>query len=206
MTAAQFDAVTRNVAALTREQVIAAAKAQNAKVMNTEPRPAAFTRHVDGIEGAAEEAVRPGGEIVYDYDRIDLVAEFALDTLRQLSPVYRGNYVRGHTLFVGGQPVDDIRRIGAAKTVVIANTEPYARKIEVGGKQFRTHPHVYERAESIVARRFGNIADVRFGYFAVTIGDIEDWAASTVSGRRGGSKAAVDHWLRRQPALYISRL
>jgi hypothetical protein len=203
---AQVDAVKKQVAALTRTQIIATAKAENTKIMQSDPHPAGFVRHVDGVEGAPEESVKDGGVIVYDYDRLDLVVEFALDTLRQLSPVDKGDYVRSHTIFVDGKPVEDLKGWHEGQKIAIANTVPYARKIEVGGKKYRTHPHVYEHAAVTVNRRFGNVASVSFGYMRVDIGDISVWA-DTVSRSHGSQrKSDRDEWLRRQPALFLSEL
>jgi len=203
---AQVEAVKKQVAALTRTQIIATAKAENAKIMADDPPPAGFVRHVDGVEGIPEENVKDGGVIVYDYDRLDLVVEFALDTLRQLSPVDKGDYVRSHTIFVDGKPVDDLRNWHEGQKIAIANTVPYARKIEVGGKKYRTHPHVYEHAAATVNRRFGNVANISFGYMQVDIGDISVWVASVPSSHSSRRKSDRDEWLRRQPALFLSEL
>jgi hypothetical protein len=204
---AQIEAVKKQVEALTRTQIIATAKAENAKIMQDDPRPAGYVRHVDGVEGAPEESVRDGGVIVYDYDRLDIIVAFALDTLRQISPVDKGDYVRSHTLFIDGHPVEDLSGWHQGQKVAIANTQPYARKIEVGGKKFRTHPHVYERATHTVTQRFGNIASISFGYMQVDIGDVASWSRSTrVSHRGHASTKTRDDWLRRQPAMFLSEL
>lgn len=204
---AQVEAVKKNIEVLTRTQIIATAKAENAKIMAEEPRPAGFVRHVDGVEGAPEESVKDGGVIVYDYDRLDIIAAFALDTLRQLSPVDKGDYVRSHTLFIDGKPVEDLSGWREGQQVAIANTMPYARKIEVGGKKFRTHPHVYERAQKTVAQRFGNMANIAFGYMQVDIGDVAEWSVKArVSHRGHASTKTRDDWLRRQPAIFLTGL
>lgn len=205
MSDAQFDAVIANVTALTREAIVTAAKREHHKIMDEDPRPLSFVRHVDGVENAPEERVKPGGVIVYDYDRLDYVVSVALDYLRQYSPVREGDYVRSHTLFLNGQPVDDVKAWKRGDKIAIANTMPYARKIERGGKQYRTHPHVYEKTERVLDRRFGNLSRVYFGYMEVTIGDVADWAKSTklTGGGRTLRSKTRDEWLRRQPALFI---
>lgn len=198
--AAGFAAAAANVAALSRRHIAAAARSRNADVMRTSPRPLGFVRHVDGIEGAAEEAVQPGGVIVYDYDRLDLVLAAALDTLRELSPVAMGDYVRSHTVFLNSRAVDDVKAWRRGDEIAIANTMPYARKIERGRGGYRAHPHVYEQASRLLDRRFGSIAHIAFGYFVVE--SHADIAKVRSAGHAGAARR--DDWLRRQPALFVS--
>lgn len=205
-----WDSVTKNAVNLTQQQVAAKAVEMNRAVMVKEPRPLGVKRYVDGVEGAPETAVRAGGVIVYDYNRLDLVAEVALDTLRQLSPVKEGNYVRGHVIMLNEQIVELAQLRGAYKdgdTITISNTEPYTRKIERGGKGFRTKGHVYEKAERILVRRFGNQASIYFTYRKAPAGAIHDWARST--GMSSTGHASANHraeWLIRQPTLVIREL
>jgi hypothetical protein len=49
-------------------------------------------RHVDGAL-APEEAVKVGGVIVYDYNRLDLVKKLALEILKEFSPDKTGDYI-----------------------------------------------------------------------------------------------------------------
>lgn len=203
-----FDSVTANVLALTRQQIAQVAKEQNAKIMASQPRPLNFVRHVDGVKDAPEDTVKTGGVIVYDYGRLDQVAEFALETVRQLSPVESGDYVRSHVLMLNGQVVDNLVAWKPGDRITISNSEPYARKIEIGGKGYRAHGHVYDKAETIVNRRFGNIAAVHLIYEKAPPGAIHDWAASAkgaawASSRRGGNEKYHSEWLTRQPTLLI---
>jgi hypothetical protein len=162
-----FEAAIAEVRSAVAKDIVAAAKREHAKIMEAEPRPPGFVRHVDGREGATEEDVSDGGIIVYDYHRIDLVVDAAMDTLRKLSPVASGDYVRSHTIFIGGSVVEDAKNWKPGQEVVLANTVPYARKIEIGGKKFRTHPHVYEKTASILRRLFAGVADISFSYYDV---------------------------------------
>jgi hypothetical protein len=176
--------------------------------VETPPTPLTVTRHVDGVKDAPEEAVKSGGVIVYDYGRMDLVAEFALETLRQLSPVDSGNYVRSHTLMLNGVVVDDLSGWKPGDEVSISNPEPYTRKIEIGRKGFRAHAHVYEKAERIVARRFGNIVRVNFLYRQAPPGAIHKWAAKSAMSHKGHATdtSRAVQWLTRQPTLLLREI
>lgn len=168
----QFDVAKQSTLAATQALIAKTAKAKHAEVMQADPRPASFKRIVDGVVGAAEEAVRPDGMIIYDYDRLNVVADFALQTLRDKSPVgghgdkHPGLYRDSHTLFLNEKPVADLGSYKTGDEIAIANLTPYSRKIEVGGMTM-TVPgtdHVYQQAQQIVAGRYGNIASVEFTY------------------------------------------
>lgn len=200
------DAIKRAVG-LTQQQQAALAISENEKVMSSDPRPLGFVRHVDGREGVPETEVRLGGVIVYDYQRLDMVVEFALDTLRQLSPVASGNYARGHTLLLNNRPAESMKLWKPGDRVTISNPEPYTRKIELGREGFKSKGHVYEKAERIVSRRFGNMANVWFIFDTAPPGAIHKWASGTKMSSSGhASKAHRDDWLTRQPTLLIKEI
>lgn len=209
----QFAAVTKNALSLTQQQIAAAAVKANAQVMETEPVPLAETVHVDGVKGAPETAVKAGGVIVYDYSRMDLVVEFALDTLRQLSPVDSGDYARSHVVMLNGTVIgsaDSARNMQIAEMknykpgdrLTISNLQPYTRKIEIGKKGFKAHGHVYEKAERIIQRRFHNMANVYFTYDKAPRGGgetgIRAWA---YNGGAGGHSVSFNRTKKRQDRL-----
>lgn len=135
------------------------AKQANAAVMNFDPKPAGFIRTVDGTEGAPEEAVRPNGVIVYQYQRIETAVLAAMDVLRQLSPVASGAYREAHTIYVNdAAQLTSLPTMTAEDDIAIMNLEPYARKIEVGHMTMKVSGtnHVYQQAQQIIAGRFGN--------------------------------------------------
>lgn len=189
----QFRVAARETVEETRQALIATAKREHARVMNDNPRPARFTRTVDGQRGAREEAVRVDGRIVYDYGRLAEVVQFAMETLFDLSPVLSGEYRSAHTLFVDGVQSANLAEWDGEGEVVIVNPVPYARKIEVGKMTMRVpgSDHVYEQAEWLVHRRFGNVAHVVFTYQGVVGG-------AAVGARQGGNQSG-----NRYPALRI---
>jgi len=199
-----WESVTKNAVALTQKELAAKAIMLNQKIMDSDPRPQGFTRYVDGTKDAPEITVKAGGTIVYDYLRLDQVANFALDILRQLSPVDSGNYARSHVILLNGRVVDDLKGWKRGDTISISNPEPYTRKIEIGRKGYKARGHVYEKAERIVQRRYGGIATIFFTYRPAPPGGIHSWAKTTRMSHRGhASTNTRQEWLLRQPTLVI---
>ncbi|WP_439618311.1 hypothetical protein [Shinella sp.] len=158
--------------------------------MKTEPKPDRFTRTVDGVTGAREEAVKVNGRIVYRYPRLEEVVRAAMELLFELSPVLSGDYRLGHTILVGGAAVSDLAAWDGTGEVAITNPLPYSRKIEAGKMKMRVPgtDHVYEQAEFLLRQRFGNQARIKFTY------------RSTVPGKAGNKSA------NRFPALEIEAI
>jgi hypothetical protein len=142
------------------------------------------------------------------------VVAFALEVLKGLSPVgssgdhHPGLYRDSHLVFIDGHVVKDVSGWQPGQQVNISNPVPYARKIEVGGSTISVPHHVYEKAESIVAARYGNSVNVQFVFMPVRFGSVADYAQSlagqAAGTRRGGSQKALRDWLVRQPALQIT--
>ncbi|MCA6105349.1 hypothetical protein [Bradyrhizobium australafricanum] len=146
-----FDSVVIEISNLTQAQIVAEAKRAHAQVMNTPPQPTIFKRHVDGVE-APEEAVKPGGIIVYDYLRLDTIKDLALETLKELSPVKSGKYRDAHRVIMD-TPTE----------VRITNTIEYARVIELAARgkttlRIQKGGHVYDKAARIL-KRIPEVAD-----------------------------------------------
>lgn len=177
----------------TQAVLVALAKREHGKIMQADPRPARFIRSVDGVRGAREEQVRPDGTIIYVYPRLDEVVRFAMDTLFDLSPVLSGEYRLRHQLFVGGVQSRNLSQWDGTSEILITNTLPYSRKIEMSTMTMRVPgtDRVYEEAASVVAERYGNSAKVQFGWQGVVGGS----AASGLVGNKSGN---------RFPALFIS--
>lgn len=162
----QFATAIRGTQDEVRKWMVATAKREHMKVMNTEPRPGYFKRIVDGVEGAPEESVSFGGYILYNYPRLTLVAEYALEVLRDLSPIDSGQYYANHTLLLNGNPVEHLDAWEPGDDAIIINPLPYARKIEVGAMTMRISgtDYVYAQAARRVRARFGNFANVQFTF------------------------------------------
>jgi hypothetical protein len=171
-----------------QKALVETAKAAHQRVMQTDPRPTRFNRTVDGARGAPEERVKPFGVIVYDYPRLDEVVQFALEALFDLSPVLSGEYRNAHQLYLDGYPVRNLADYRGGE-VVIMNTFPYARKIELGAMTMRIEntDQVYAKAADLVRGRFGNQAKIS-----------QEWRAASATG---GLRA--NHKNLRYPALTI---
>lgn len=189
-----FIAAAQETREETQRALVALAKREHAEVMATAPRPARFTRTVDGVRGAREEQVRADGTIVYVYPRLDEVVQAALDALFDLSPVLSGAYRMGHRLFVGGVEARNLGDWDGESEILIANSLPYARKIELGKMAMRVpgSDHVYEQAEYLLRQRFNNQARIIFTFRGLM-------GASVLNRQAGGNKSEY-----RYPALVIS--
>jgi hypothetical protein len=152
-------------------------------------------------------------QIVFHYLAMQDIVDFALQTLRDRSPVgsgrdrHPGLYRDSHTVFLNGHVVADgnVGAFRAGDQINISNPVPYARKIEIGHGKMTLPGHVYEDAALIVAQQFGNRAAVKFTFMPVRFGDVQAFASFSKairSGRRLSQKARED-WLVRQPALQI---
>lgn len=196
--ASQFDAVLAEVGRLTQQGIVAEAKRLHGEVMNTDPRPLNFVRHVDGVI-APEEAVKPGGVIVYDYNRLDIVAKRALEILREISPVgsgrdpHPGLYKSSHRLFIDGHAVDTLDGWHEGQEISITNTVVYAQVIELGGKggkKFKIDGggKVYQRAQQILKRDpdVANAAFIEFTFRAVFgVGQVDQSTQGKTAIKRG---------------------
>jgi len=117
--------------------------------------------------------------LVYSFSNMAEVVAFALETLRELSPVgsagdeHPGLYRDSHTIFLNGHVVKDVDAFRSGDQVNISNPVPYARKIEAGRGKMSVPGHVYEQAAQLVAARFGNHAQVKFTFMPVRFGDVD---------------------------------
>lgn len=151
--------------------------------------------------------------LIFRYFAMQDVVDFALETLRDRSPVgagadqHPGLYRDSHTVFLSGQlaPGGDVGAFKAGDQINISNPVPYARKIEAGRGKMTVPGHIYEEAAQVVAGRYGNRAAVRFTFMPVRFGGVAAYAAFSRRirpGRKLSAKARQD-WLVRQPAIEI---
>lgn len=151
--------------------------------------------------------------IIYRFVDMQALVDFAMATLKELSPIGSGNdkhpglYRDSHLIFLNGHVVKDVSAFKAGDQINISNPVPYSRKIELRQMKLSVPGHVYEKAAQIVADRYGNQASIEFTFMPVRFGSVQDYAHSlagqAAGARRGGSKKALRDWLVRQPALQI---
>lgn len=165
--AEQFAIALRGTEEEIQRRTVEVALREHGRVMATAPAPKLFQRFVDGREGAAEDAVRPYGVIVYDYPRIELVVAFARQVLFEKSPFGRpegGHYRDEHALFLNGAEVANVDAWRPGDRVEIVNQMPYARRIEFGRMKMLVPgtSHVYAQSAQAVTRIYGYLATIRF--------------------------------------------
>lgn len=180
------DAIAKHVSA-EPGRIAKVAKEGHARIMATDPKPSDFVRRVDGVRDAPEEAVRPDGVIIYTYARLQPIVDFALETLRNLSPVKSGAYRGAHTLFVGGAAAESVEGVLPGESVFIINPLAYARKIEMGKMKMSVpgSDRVYQQAIQIVNRRFGNQAWIKFTYQAIEGSAFTNYVSAGRKGKTG---------------------
>ena len=140
--------------------------AQRARVRGA---PASFDHAVDGRRGRPLTEARAQIVTLYDY-RLE-AALFAIERLIDNSPEVSGAYKRSHQLFVDGRPVTGLpREVSPAAEVMVTNTVPYARRLEVGktksGRSFVTQvpPDIYWRTILQVRRRYGQAMNIYLNF------------------------------------------
>jgi hypothetical protein len=141
-----------------------------------------YRRFVDGVEGAQESAVRPDGEILYQFSYIADVAAFAVAFLRARSPVgpgapksrsAPGPYRDAFMIGVNGRAVPAAsfqpRSVPLDAELIIYNRQPYSRKVDVqlvGGKllKFSVPAGIFDDCARAIRGRFGNRVNAKRVY------------------------------------------
>lgn len=194
-----WDAAIQATKDLVRFGIAELAIQEHLKIMGADPRPLQHTIHVDGVKGASEKSVKPNGVIVYDYNRLDIIAADALDLLRRNSPVKSGRYVQGHRLFINQKPVENLKGWKPGDEVSISNTVPYSRVIEVGRRgqkvvKFSMPPKIYFRVAQALRNEYRDTADIQFTFRAVLNGAQVDQltqGSAPIARHRKGSKSGA---------------
>jgi hypothetical protein len=145
-------------------------------------------------------------QVIIEYGYLREVASEVLRALRARSPRKSGTYARSFLVMIEGQ---EVANIGAIRhdtaEIVILNTSPYARRLEVGtrpdGRPFviQVKPRIVEETAILARSRFGNMAKLSFGYFDLASGYTLRRSAGRARGRRSG--AAI-----RYPGIRITAL
>lgn len=161
--------------------------------------------YVDGRKGASEDTVNPRGEILYEFQLVEDLLSWIGEMLVKHSPFKSGRYADSFVVYIDETIAEFNDPLPETwQEVVFVNLQPYARKIERGLSP-QAPDGVFQVVAQMATRRFGNIAKIRFGYRAPQAGAIDAWAASTAMESPYRTGAKRDEWLRRQPAIIISR-
>jgi len=137
--------------------------------VKAESNPSSYDQFIDGVKDRAIEQIQPFGEAVFRFYYGREVIAFALEMLRALSPVLKGDYKRSHEVYVDGALTQDWRNIGVSQRVVITSSLAYSRKVEVGWQEHE-HPGyaVYQHVAESLRRRYGNVARVTYQWVDVS--------------------------------------
>lgn len=210
------EARSQALASYAREQ-FAGAQAANRAALGREPD---HDVYVDGARGVPPERVKPDGTIVYEFELLPALFGWIDLNLIMHSPVKSGRYRKSHVFLADGQVVDPNAPLPDETEFVYINTQPYARKIERGQSK-QSPAGVYQAVATLAAKRFGNVASIKFTYRVPLFGEIDAWANKTsmtrirrrspaASGKRRRPRpvrpmeaAKRAEWLRRQPAIVV---
>lgn len=121
-----------------------------------------YDTYVNGRIGADEDSVVPPGPILYEFSYWEPIIKFALAYLAKRSPVKTGRYQSSHIVMLGSQVISPDTQISAGEEVTIVDTQPYARKIEVGHMLMSVPDGVYQDARREVGRQFSGQVKVDF--------------------------------------------
>jgi hypothetical protein len=173
---AQFERIRARIGQLTSEAAsrklaeIATAR-RDQIVAASDPKPEVKS-WVDGAESDNYEAVKPNGTILMRFFRLNTAFDWIYQTLVQRSP-YRDkragaqpatHYADEHVIFIDGQKVDEMPRdLSGINEVIIANLQPYARKIEKG-LSVLAPDGVYEYVASEARAKFKGSVNIEFDY------------------------------------------
>jgi hypothetical protein len=169
---------------------------------------------VDGQQDASEDAVKPGGAIVYRFQLLGEAAVFAMAFLRARAPVRGGTYRDSfqYALSAGGNGTAN-RYVGSrivrpdsfdpqkveanVDEVILFNRQPYSRKVDVQlvglrKLRFEVPPGLFDDAAAAIRRRFPTLAARR----VYSMNFPGQWRLKT--GNRAGN-------LVESPALVIGR-
>jgi hypothetical protein len=144
--------------------------------------PSRTERFIDGVENRPIEQIEPFGHAFFRFSYWEEIVVFALEVLTATSPVDSGDYKSQHSLYADDALVGSPAQIGNASRVVIANTVPYARRLEIPSKWWfknsgkkgaprgwsvqsqvpQPKDSIYHHAAMTVRRKYGNVVNVSY--------------------------------------------
>lgn len=156
---------------------------------------AQYLKAVNGRRGVPEESVIAPGAIVYSFDWLRQATGLALRYLKTTAPRRSGRYRRSFIVTADGREVAP-ERIALGSTVLIVNTQPYSRKIQIGFKGFESHRGLFDAAARRVRAEFRGLVKTRVTFVSLSGAYTLKRSAGRRKDRRAGS--AINY-----PALEI---
>ncbi|OCP05002.1 MULTISPECIES: hypothetical protein [unclassified Ensifer] len=132
------------------------ARQQLAEAIQTGAATPVYDVFVNGRRGVSEETVQAPGPILYEFSWWRVVIRYALDALVKHSPRKSGRYASSFIVIVGGKVVIDFEDIAPSAEVIITNTQPYVRKVQVGAMQMSVPARMFDKAKTSLVRRYGS--------------------------------------------------
>lgn len=148
-------------------RLAAVARAALAGLQSSGRASSVYRLSVDGYPATSENTVRGDGtgDILYSFSYTRDAVEFALDFLRARAPVKSGLYARSWYIIAGGQfslaSSLDLNSLPPTGEIIIGNTQPYNRKIDVQRNgaaplRFSVPPGEYDDCVAAIGQRYGN--------------------------------------------------
>lgn len=144
------DALNKALAAFAKREV--------RKLISSGQASANYERYVNNQPGLPEEAVVAPGPIVYDFVNWSAIIRTALEELQKRVPRKSGRYAGGFMVLANGHPVREYKAIPTEAEVIIFNTRPYTRKMEVGGN--KTGAKHFDAVRRLLATRYRDVFEV----------------------------------------------
>jgi hypothetical protein len=136
--------------------------------------PVAYQIEVDGRSADSEETVKPYGVIIYRFNRMGEIAQYALDFLiSYVRRAYSGKYHQNFFVSVDGKLIDaaafNPKFVPMRAEIIIGNKLPFNRKFDVqrvGNRtlSYKVPPGLYDAAAAAVKRRYGKIVSAERNY------------------------------------------
>lgn len=130
---------------------------------------ALHVKAVNGRLGVEEERVVAPGAIVYSFDWVRDATVFALEWLRVAAPKRTGRFSRSFVVIVDGREVP-AARVPLGHTALIVDTQPYARKIQVGARGFESRRGFFDAAKRRVQAEFRGLVKVNVQFVRLSDG------------------------------------
>lgn len=193
---------SKALAAFARGEILAAAGTNEAALGHPVP----YDTFVDGTPSSDLDRVTPDGTIVAEFSLGTDLVQWIYDQLVANSPKRSGRYRASHLIYADGAEVATPDDTVGADEIVITAVVPYARKIERGLSK-QAPDGVYQGVAAAAAKRFGNLAKIKFTYRAPVGGatSLETWAkkqASRVKVRKNQRRQYLKNV--QQPSVVIT--
>lgn len=137
------------------------AKAELAAVLSSGQASPIYETFVNNRAGASEESVIAPGPILYVFSWWPEIIEFALEFLQRRSPERSGRFKNSWFVMVSGSTVSSFADVPVGAVVTVTNSQPYARKIEVGHMKMSVPHGIVEDGRQAIQRQYGKILEVK---------------------------------------------